>query len=128
MTELNRALYQLWSSFGLPAYLSGNVPDGAELPWITFDVIQGEPMSAAFLTVGCWFRHAPPVDGQTARAALLDRISDAIPTSGLKIPLEGGGFVMLYRNAGSWQNYIVDEDDKTVIGGLVSCEIHYYNE
>ena len=32
MTELAAALYDLWSGFGVPAYLQDNVPDNAALP------------------------------------------------------------------------------------------------
>lgn len=38
MTDVHQALHAFWSSFGVPAYLSGHVPDGASLPYITFEV------------------------------------------------------------------------------------------
>lgn len=32
----NQALYQFWSSFGIPAYEENSVPDDANLPYITY--------------------------------------------------------------------------------------------
>ena len=33
-----QAIQQFWSSFGVPAYDENTVPDGAELPYITYEV------------------------------------------------------------------------------------------
>lgn len=131
MTGINRALFSFWAGFGLPAFLTGNVPDGVSLPWITFEVAQGEAMSATVLVATAWFKHAPqgdPItDGQTPRAALLDEIARAIPPQGLRLNVPGEGFVLLDRNGGSWQTYVVDDDDPTTIGGRISYVVRFYN-
>ena len=130
MTGVNRALYAFWAGFGLPAFLPGNVPDGAVLPWLTFEVVQGSGMSAAVLTATAWYKHAPqsdPItDGQTPRAALLDAVAQAIPAAGLRLDVPGEGFLLLDRNDGAWQTYVVDDDDPTIIGGRVSYIVRFY--
>ena len=39
MNDLMKALYSFWSSFGLPAYVESAVPENAELPYITYEVM-----------------------------------------------------------------------------------------
>lgn len=40
MTETAKALYQFLGGFGLPAYVENAVPEDAELPYITYQLIQ----------------------------------------------------------------------------------------
>lgn len=121
MTDVHQALYRFWSSFGVPAYLSGHVPDGASVPYITFEVGDGEPFSSTFLVAIVW-----AADNAT-RAALLDKIAEAIGADGTTIALDGGGMLALYRNAGGFMSYYDDPEDKTILGGRVSYQVNFYH-
>lgn len=123
MRDVNAALYQFWSGFGVPAYRSGRVPDDAELPYITFDAAVGEFGYRTILTAYNW--HKAP--GATAAAAdLLDAIARKIPNSGFMLPVDGRGYMLIYRNGGEFQSYVEDEMDKDVIGGRTSYEAHFF--
>lgn len=49
------ALHTFWSSFGIPAYDASTVPDGAELPYITYDVKEGSLDDDMVLTASLWY-------------------------------------------------------------------------
>lgn len=123
MRDINAALYNFWSGFGLPAYRAGRVPTGAEYPYITFDVVSGEFGSRTILTANNW--HKAP-GATTAAADLLDAIARKIPNSGFLLPVDGRGYLIIYRNGADFQSYVADEEDKDVIGGRTSYEVHFY--
>lgn len=124
MTGLKRALYTFWSQFGVPAYLTDCVPDDAQLPYITYNVASSPALGITLLTAFNY--HAREPDGNTARARLADAIAAAIPERGTKIPLDGGGFVTLFRNT-DFQSIYQDPEDLDVVGLRTSVEVHFYS-
>lgn len=124
MTDVNRALYQFWASFGLPAYLPDSVPHDAELPYVTFEPVDGAAFSGTVLTAFDW--HKRVNGGNTERAAFLDQVAAAIPEGGRRIDLPEG-FLMLYRNTAGFQQYYQDPEDENVLAGRTSYEITYYH-
>lgn len=124
MTYVHKALYAFWASFGIPAYLTGHVPDEATLPYITFEVVDGEPFSSNFLTAFVWVKQDGT--GNETRAKYLDRIREAIPADGTQLYLPDG-MLMLYRNGSSFLSYYDDPEDDTILGGRVSYQVNYYH-
>lgn len=124
MTGTHKALYMLWSSFGVPAYLAGHVPEGAEFPYITFSVSAGDAMEQDVLAAFNWHRAAPGVNVNMERAALMDRIAAAIPSEGVLIPT-GDGRLFVYRNSAGFQQYYDDPEDAAIIGGRTSYIISF---
>lgn len=124
MTDFKSVLYEFWSQFGVPAYLSDCVPDDAALPYITYSVTQPALNGAAVLTAFNW--HPREERGNADRSAMLDQIAGAIPTGGRLIPL-GAGYIALYRNSADFQSDWQDETDTDVIGGRTSYIVQYYN-
>lgn len=51
-----QALYQFWSSFGLPAYDENTVPDDATLPYITYNTVTDSVGNIIPLTGSIWYR------------------------------------------------------------------------
>lgn len=51
-----QALYQFWSSFGLPAYDENTVPDDATLPYITYNTATDSVGNIVPLTGSVWYR------------------------------------------------------------------------
>lgn len=123
MRDVNAALYEFWSSFGIPAYREGRVPTDAEYPYITFNVVSGDALTSTTLIAQDW--HKAP--GATAAAAdMLDEIAKAIPKTGTILPIGGRGFLAIYRNPGEWQSYVQDPEDSDVIGGKTKYVIRFY--
>ena len=56
MTTKKGALYKFWSSFGLPAYNEQSVPEGAELPYITYEVSEAAFGERINLSASIWSR------------------------------------------------------------------------
>lgn len=124
MRDIMEALYAFWSQFGIPAYVEDTVPDDAVLPYIRYTVVKGPAMDTSLLTAFNF--HHNKLMGNVERADIADRIADAIPEKGVKIPLNNGGFLVLYRNT-DFQTLYQDPLDSDVIGIRTSVEVHFYS-
>ena len=85
MINTAQALYQFYSSFGIPAYTTDTVPDDAQLPYITYNLTETEPLQSATHYAQVWYK-------STSNAALfakVDQIKAAIG-EGILIPCTGG--------------------------------------
>lgn len=130
MTEIYQALYAFWAQFSygdrpIPAYLPGHVPEDAAFPYITFDVSSGRAFATSVLTATVWCRATSGVNVNSQRAAILDSIDRALPEGDLRIDIPGG-FVVLRRGSGDFHNYMDDEEDKSVVGGITRYEMTVY--
>ena len=120
MINTAQALYQFWSSFGLPAATIGTVPDGWNLPYITYSLVETEPTEPATCYAQVWYR-------DTANAAMLakvDEIKNAIKTAAvLKC---NGGYVVL-RPLSPFVQLMVDENPENRYA-YISLQINCYHE
>ena len=123
MTDIMAALYAFWSQFGIPAYAEDMVPDTATVPYIRYTVSKSPAMDVSYLTA--YNYHSRRLMGNVERAEMSDRIAKAIPQGGVRIPLDNGGFLMLYRNT-DFQTPYQDPEDLDVIGIRTSVEVHFY--
>lgn len=123
MSDVMAALYAFWSQFGIPAYAEDMVPDGATVPYIRYTVSKAPAMQTAFLTAFNY--HSKKLMGNVERAEMAGLIADAIPEKGVKLPLDGGGYLTLYRNS-DFQTPYQDPEDLDVIGVRTSVEVHFY--
>ena len=123
MNEIMKALYSFWSQFGIPAYAEDMVPSTADLPYIRYTVTKAAAMEASVLTAFNY--HSNRLMGNVERAEIAGRIADAIPHGGAKIPLESGGFLILYRGS-DFQTLYQDPEDFNVIGVRTSVEVYFY--
>lgn len=123
MKDVMAALYAFWSQFGIPAYAEDMVPDGATVPYIRYTVSKAPAMQTAFLTAFNY--HSKKLMGNVERAEMAGLIADAIPEKGVKLPLDGGGYLTLYRNS-DFQTPYQDPEDLDVIGVRTSVEVHFY--
>lgn len=124
MSEIMAALYAFWSQFGIPAYAEDMVPDTATLPYIRYTVVKSPAMGTTLLTAFNY--HSKRLMGNVERAEMADQIAAAIPERGVKIPLENGGFLVMYRNS-DFQTPYQDPEDLDVIGVRTSVEVHFYS-
>lgn len=94
MTETGKALYQFFSSFGIPAYEANSVPDEAELPYITFTQIDPRWDTPGSVSASVWYRS----ESLTEIFAKVDEIKNKVG-EGLRIPVESGGCVWIYKDS-----------------------------
>lgn len=69
MTETARALNEFWSGFGMPAYMVGTVPAEQTLPYITYSLVETEPLEPATHYAQIWYR-------STRNAELLAKVDE----------------------------------------------------
>lgn len=89
MTNTATALTAFWSSFGLPAYSTGTVPDDVQLPYITFSLVESECLDPTSHYVQVWYRDT----SNSAALAIVDAIKDAIGVCKI-LPCTGGYVVI----------------------------------
>ena len=123
MNDIMAALYAFWNQFGIPAYAEDMVPENATVPYIRYTVSKAPAMDVSYLTAFNY--HSRRLMGNVERAEMSDRIAKAIPQGGVRIPLDKGGFLMLYRNT-DFQTPYQDPEDLDVIGIRTSVEVHFY--
>lgn len=106
MYQAAAALKTFFSGFGLPAYTDDSVPDDVELPYIAYA-----------LNVPGWTRKASvPVriwDRTTTNAGIIriaDQITAAIGPDGKNIPLDGGGYLVIWQNDDEQIQIMADGD------------------
>lgn len=118
MKQTMEALKAFFSSFGIPAYLSGNIPDNVTMPYITYDLVEPEPLASAQMNASVWYRST----GTTEVASKADEIKAAIGT-GLDIQTESG-VIHLFRDARVPFCQIMNDPDRETKRGLLSLTIH----
>lgn len=123
MTELMAAFYAFWSQFGVPAYAEDMVPPEATPPYIRYTVTRAPLMDTAVMTAFNYHRAA--LMGNVERARLAGLIADAIPQGGVKILVEGRGY-LIFRRGSDFQTLYQDPDDRDIIGIRTSVEVDFY--
>lgn len=103
------ALYNFWSMFGLPAYEENSVPtgeDGAEFPYITYQVVTDSFGNDVALTGSVWYRSTSWKEAN----AKAQEISDKISRGGVTLACDGG-IIWLRRGVPFAQSMGDDSDD-----------------
>lgn len=103
------ALYNFWSMFGLPAYEENSVPsgeDGAEFPYITYQVVTDSFGNNVSLTGSVWYRSTSWKEAN----AKAQEISNMLSRGGVTISCDGG-IIWLRRGVPFAQSMGDDSDD-----------------
>lgn len=103
MINTANALYDFWSSFGLPAATVGTVPDDWELPYITYSLPESEQLEPTTHYAQVWYR-------DTSNAALLRKVDEIIEAIGEGIVLECEGGYVVIRPASPLVQLMADEN------------------
>ena len=85
MTDVAKALYSFWSSFGLDAYPESNVPSDVKFPYITYTLIQPEWDRPTTHQARVWYKS----ESYRGINAKVDEIVTRIG-AGVMIPAEPG--------------------------------------
>ena len=80
------AIYQFWSGFGLTAYEENSVPDEAQFPYITYQLVTDSFDREVAATASLWYRS----ESWTSINAKTEEISQKISRGGKIIPCDGG--------------------------------------
>lgn len=102
MIDTARALYSFYSQFGMPAYTVNNIPDDAELPYVTYSYNDADWDTPMTHYAQVYMR----TNSNIKLLSIADQIKDAIGT-GKAIPCGDGYIVLHYENA----QILVDTDD-----------------
>lgn len=100
------AIYQFWNSFGLTAYEENSVPDEAQFPYITYQLVTDSFYSEVPVTASLWYRS----ESWTAINAKTEEISQKISRGGKIISCDGGA-IWLKRGQPFAQNMGDESDD-----------------
>lgn len=115
------AIYTFLSGFSIPAYAASSVPDQAQFPYITYDLVLGEwEQGEVNVPVNVWYR----TESEALPNAKVREISQAIGMGGVTLPCDGG---MLWLKKGSpWaQAVTIDGEDEKVKRRYVNINIEY---
>ena len=103
------ALYNFWSMFGIPAYEENSVPsgeDGAEFPYITYQVVTDSFGNDVAMTGSVWYRSTSWKEAN----AKAQEISNVLSRGGVTLTCDGG-IIWLRRGVPFAQSMGDDSDD-----------------
>lgn len=119
MIETAKALQKFWSSFGLDAYVEGSIPDGAQMPYITYRLVKPDWRSPVQEYARLWYHSTSYADV----LAKVDEIRHAIG-EGYSVPIENGVLV-LYRDDVFAQTMTDEEPDVKYV--YLTLQMNVYN-
>ena len=100
------AIYQFWNSFGLTAYEENSVPDEAQFPYITYQLVTDSFDREIPLSASLWYRS----ESWTAINAKTEEISQKISRGGKIIHCDDGA-IWLKRGQPFAQSMGDESDD-----------------
>lgn len=117
-------LKQFWSSVwwkSYNVYLSGEVPDTAKLPYLTYEYNVPSSFGGTVLTAIYW------TDNLNDRIGFMDAARHAIPTEGVRIQT-ADGLINLFPNESTFLSFYDDPSDPSIKGARVSYEAYFYEK
>lgn len=121
MREVAKALYDFWSSFGIPAYPENNVPyseDGVNLvdpPYITYRITRPEWRTQVSTYARVWYKDTSYIDISNKVDQIESRIGE-----GVMLPTDNG-FLLLFKDLNFCQ-YEPTEDSRLKVAYLSLIE------
>ena len=100
------AIYQFWNGFGLKAYEENSVPDDANFPYITYQLVTDSFDHEIPLTASLWYRS----ENWTGINSKTEEISQKISRGGKIISCDGGA-IWLKRGQPFAQSMGDESDD-----------------
>ena len=100
------AINKFWNSFGLIAYEENSVPDDAEFPYITYQLVTDSFDNETLLTASIWYRGTSWVNAN----AKAEEISQTISRGGIFLTCDDGK-IWLKRGTPFSQSMGDDTDD-----------------
>lgn len=114
-----QALFSFWSGFGIPAYEAGSVPDGATLPYITYETRTDNFGTPVAMTTSVWYR-------SSSWAEITEKeteIADFITRGGRMIAYDGGA--MWITKASPWAQRLPEDADEMIRRIVLNVQIEF---
>lgn len=118
--DKQQALYQFWNSFDISAYDESSVPDNAELPYITYNVVTGSIGDITIMSASVWYR----TNSWTYLDAMANRISSYIGYGGITLEIDSG-LVWIKRSSPFAQRMADDGEVKRM---LLQISVEYITQ
>lgn len=101
-------IYTFLSGFNIPAYAATSVPDGAEFPYLTYELATGDFMGGELaMAVDLWYRGDSEAEPNAKAREIAERV-----TSGGRIIAFDGGAVWIKKGSPFCQSMGDSTDDK----------------
>lgn len=116
-----QAQQKLWESFDIPAYDENTVPDGAAMPYITYEAVAGNIGAATQVAVNLWYHSNSWVD--ISRKA--QQIATAINNMPSSIKIDGGRMKVRLPDGMTWGSRMEEPSDGGVRRIRIAVEIEF---
>ena len=119
MTGTATALNSFFGSFAIPAYVTDNIPDNVQMPYITYDLIEPEPLAVGMLNASVWYKSTSYTD----ISAKVDQIKAAID-NGVSLQTPSGAVYLFREREGAFARYMNDpnrETKRALLSILIQC-------
>ncbi len=115
------AIYSFMNGFSIPAYASASVPDQAQFPYITYDLVLGEwGQPEVNMPVNVWYR----TESEAQPNAKVREIGERIGMGGVLLHCDGG--VLWVKKGSPWaQAVTVEGEDEKVKRRYVNINIEF---
>lgn len=116
MIDIAKTLYDFWSGFEIPAYAEGAIPENAELPYITYQVVDTDWRFQSATYAQLWYR-------DTSLRAITEKAGEIREAISEGIMLDcADGFICIYKQA-TFVQLFTDEEDDTIKRAYISVTI-----
>lgn len=115
------AIYGFLNGFSIPAYASASVPDQAQFPYITYDLVLGEwGQPEVNMPVNVWYR----TESEAQPNAKVREIGERIGMGGVLLHCDGGA--LWVKKGSPWaQAVTVEGEDEKVKRRYININIEY---
>ena len=115
------ALHSSLSGLGMPAYPQAAVPDGAELPYLTYPLTVGDwDEGEVNIPITMWFR----TTSEAIPNAAVRTVKEAVPRGGVMVPCDGG-VLWVKRGSPFAQALLVEGDEEGMKRRYVNLDVEY---
>ena len=119
--DKQQAYYNLWSNFQIPAYDELSVPDDAQMPYITYQVITDDLDMPVYPSGSLWYRSSTwnDIDAKLAEiAAYIENLSPIRLDDGYMHIVKGTPFAQR----------MADETDRTAKRYVINLAIEFFTK
>ena len=105
--DKSQAIHKFWSSFSIPAYDENSVPDDAQMPYITYNVVTNSIGNVSLLTASVWYRSTSWFE----ISKKVDEIAEKLASNGFYSDTLDNGVMWLVQGNPFAQRMSDPEDD-----------------
>ena len=105
--DKSQAIHKFWSSFSIPAYDENSVPDDAQMPYITYNVVTNSIGNVSLLTASVWYRSTSWFE----ISKKVDEIAEKLASNGFYSDTLDSGVMWLVQGNPFAQRMSDPEDD-----------------